>query len=373
MSRQFFKALIILLILFSTNIYGQSHHQGTTPAHDSPADLSIVDKKSLREEIKEEIQHHLLDSHYFDIAHDKETHEHYGFALPVILVDDGLKVFMSSEFEHGKKVVQKNNNFYKLYHNKIYKTDAEGNIHYDENHKVTNEKPLDLSITKNVFVMFLATVLLLLLFSTAAKSYKRRALPKGIARFLEPLILYIRDEIAIPNIGKKHYKKYMSFLLTIFFFIWILNMLGLTPFGINVTGNISVTFVLALFTFLITNLTGNKTYWKHVFDPLGDSMPWIAKLPIYIILVPIEILGLFVKPFSLLIRLYANISAGHIVMMSLIGLIFLFKNLIGGSMSFLLAVAISMIEFFVALLQAYIFTMLSALYFGLAAEEHNEH
>jgi F-type H+-transporting ATPase subunit a len=147
-------------------------------------------------------------------------------------------------------------------------------------------------------------------------------------------------------------------------------MLGLTPLGVNVTNSISVTVALALITFLITNLTGTKDYWLHIFDPLGSTMPWYGKIPIYIILVPIEILGIFIKPFALLIRLYANIKAGHIVLMSLIGLMFIFKSWIGSPLSFGLAFAISLIELLVALLQAYIFTMLSALYFGFASEDH---
>jgi F-type H+-transporting ATPase subunit a len=187
---------------------------------------------------------------------------------------------------------------------------------------------------------------------------------KGVGRFFEPIVLYIRDEIAIPNIGEKHYKQYMSYLLTLFFFIWFLNILGLTPLGINVTGNIAITFALALITFIITNVTAKKDYWLHIF-----WMPGVPKI-MRLALAPIELLGVFIKPFSLMIRLYANISAGHIVLMSLIGLMFIFKNWFGSSLSFGLAFAISIIEVLVALLQAYIFTVLSALYFGFAVEEH---
>jgi F-type H+-transporting ATPase subunit a len=154
--------------------------------------------------------------------------------------------------------------------------------------------------------------------------------------------------------------------LTIFFFIWFLNIFGLTPLGVNVTGNIAITFSLALLTFLITNFTGNKNYWKHIF-----WMPGVP-VPMKIILAPIELLGVFIKPFSLLIRLYANMQAGHIVLMSLIGLMFIFKSWLGSTLSFGLAFAISLIEVLVALLQAYIFTMLSALYFGFAVEEHHD-
>jgi F-type H+-transporting ATPase subunit a len=159
----------------------------------------------------------------------------------------------------------------------------------------------------------------------------------------------------------------MSYLLTLFFFIWFLNLLGLTPLGINVTGNIAITFALALITFIITNFSGKKTYWKHIF-----WMPGVP-IPMKIILAPIELLGVVIKPFSLMIRLYANISAGHIVLMSLISLMFIFRNWLGSSLSFILAFSISIIEILVALLQAYIFTVLSALYFGFAVEEHNDH
>ena len=173
------------------------------------------------------------------------------------------------------------------------------------------------------------------------------------------------ETVPYPNIGEKHYKKYMSFLLTVFFFIWFLNIIGLTPLGINATGNITVTACLAIIVFLITNLTANKNYWGHIF-----WMPGVPT-PMKFILAPIELLGVIIKPFSLMIRLYANIFAGHIVLMSLIALMFIFKSWLGSSLSFLLSFAISSIEILVALLQAYIFTMLSALFFGAAVEEHH--
>ena len=319
-----------------------------------------------KEKIKEYISHHLKDSHSFSITsycvEESGKIVYVEFPLPVILYDNGFKFFWSSDFKHGKKVVASGENFYKLeYHDsKIYKTDKEGN------HPL-NEKPLDFSITKNVATILLVSIMMLLLFVSLAKSFKQnKGISKGMGRFFEPIILYIRDEIAIPNIGEKKYRNYMSFLLTVFFFIWFLNMLGLTPLGVNVTGNIAVTFSLALLTFIITNVTANKNYWGHIF--------WMPGVPVIIkiILAPIELLGVFIKPFSLLIRLYANIQAGHIVLMSLIGLMFVFQNWVGSSLSFGLAFFISIIEILVALLQAYIFTMLSALYFGFAVAEHDE-
>lgn len=327
-------------------------------------------QKDLRTEIKEYIKHHLLDSHDFSLysyTTDNGEKVYIEAPLPVILWDNGLVVFASSKLKHGKTVVEVNGNFYKLYHNKIYKTDASGTITYDEEHHPTNTKPIDISITKNVVFIILVSLLMIFVFSFMAKSYKKGLAPKGLAKFLEPLILYVRDDIAIPNIGKKHYKKYMSYLLTIFFFIWIINLLGLTPLGVNVTNNIAVTFAFALLTYLITFFSGTKDYWKHIF-----WMPGVPT-PMKIILAPIELLGTIIKPFSLMIRLYANITAGHIVLMSIIGLMFIFKSWIGSSLSFGLAFALALLELLVAALQAYIFTMLSALYFGMAVEEHEHH
>ncbi len=326
-------------------------------------------------EIQEYIQHHLQDSHDFNLysyTNDAGEKVHVGFPLPVILWDDGLKVFSSARFHHGEEVAEVDGNYYVLHHSKIYKTNAAGDLTMDEEDHPTNAKPLDLSITKSVVMMLVTGLLLIWLFSSLARSYAKNGhIPRGIGRFFEPIVLYIRDDIAIANIGEKKYKRYMPFLLTVFFFIWFLNMFGLTPLGVNVTGNIAVTTALAILVFLLTNFTGTKDYWKHIFDPLGDGMPWYGKIVIYIILVPIEILGIFIKPFALLIRLYANMTAGHVVLMSLIGLIFIFKSWVGGPLSFGLSFAISLIEVLVALLQAYIFTMLAALYFGFAAEEHD--
>lgn len=336
-----------------------------------PIAKEVEQTGDLKSEIKAYILHHLEDSHDFNLLSykDKVTNKkvYVGMPLPVILWDDGLKIFSSSKLNHGENVVQSGGNYYKLYHGKIYKTDAQGKITYDENDHPTNSKPIDFSITKNVISILFTALMMFLLFRGLAQSYQKNGMiAKGVGRFFEPIVLYVRDEIAIPNIGEKHHRRFMGYLLTLFFFIWFLNLLGLTPMGINVTGNIAITFCLALITFVITTLVGKKYYWKHIFWMPG--VPW----PMKIILAPIELLGLIIKPFSLMIRLYANISAGHIVLMSLIALIFIFKNWIGSSLSFVLAFSISIIEILVALLQAYIFTVLSALYFGFAVEEHDE-
>ena len=362
------KSLFLIALLFAGGVFAKENEQNL----ENPSA-----KETQKQEIKEYIMHHLQDSYDFSLfSYTTDTGEHVyiGAPLPIILWDNGLKVFSSSKFHHGETVAEVNGNHYAIIHNKIYKTDAAGTITYDEEHHATNIAPLDFSITKGVVSIMFTFLLMFFLFKNLADSYaKNGGIASGAGRFFEPIVLYIRDDIAIPNIGEKKYRKYMSFLLTVFFFVWFLNMLGLTPLGINVTGNIAVTLCLALITFLLTNLTGTKDYWLHIFDPLGSTMKWYAKIPLYIILIPIEVLGIFIKPFSLLIRLYANMQAGHIVLMSLIGLMFIFKSWLGSPMSFGLAFAISLIEVLVALLQAYIFTMLSALYFGFASEEHEHH
>jgi F-type H+-transporting ATPase subunit a len=329
------------------------------------------DNQELEKEIKEYINHHVLDSYDFNLlSYTKEdgSKVYVGIPLPVILWDEGLVMFSSSEFNHGETIAKSGNNYYRLYHSNIYKTDSSGKIYYDKEKHVENNSPLDFSITKGVVSIIFVSIIMFFLFRNLANSYKKNGMmANGIGRFFEPIVLYVRDEIAIPNIGEKHYKRYMSFLLTLFFFIWICNMIGLTPLGINVTGNIAVTFCLALLTFIITTVSGTKYYWKHIFWMPG--MP----LPMKIIMAPIELLGVIIKPFTLMIRLYANIMAGHIVMMTLISMIFIFRNWIGSSLSFVLAFFISIIEILVALLQAYIFTILSALYFGFAVEEEQDH
>ena len=351
---------IILTLVFSVFL-------GLCSVAGESSSNSVVER-DVRSEYSDFKNHHLLDNHSFKLFkyETEEKTKYVSFPLPIILWDNGIQTFLSSKFYFGKKVVENNGNFYKLYHNKIYKTDELGTINYDENHKVLNEKPLDFSITKNVVLILICLVLMMIMFVRMAKSYKKNSMPTGIGRLLEPIVLYIRDDIARPNIGEKHYKKYMSFLLSVFFFIWIVNLFGLTPIGSNVTNNIAVTASLAILTYLITTFTANKSYWGHIF-----WMPGVP-IPMKILLAPIELLGTIIKPFSLMIRLYANITAGHVVLMSILGLIFIFKNMLGGTLSFGLAFALSLLELLVCALQAYIFTMLSALYFGSAVEEHHD-
>ena len=302
------------------------------------------------------ILHHIADSYEWHLWGD------VSIPLPVILYTEGnFDVFMSSDFHHGKSKVIKGDRTYKIDHHHII----------EEN----NKKIVNLSITKNVASMLFSGLLLVLIVLKASRAYKKtKTAPKGLQAFLEPLILFVREDIIKSNIGPKH-EKYTMFLLTVFFFILINNLLGLTPGAANVTGNISVTFVLSIFTFIIITASANKGYWKHLVKPPGTP---VALLPI---MIPIEIFGVFTKPFALMIRLFANITAGHIIIFSLISLIFVASNnganaVAGWSVapiSVLFVLFIFLIEILVAFLQAYIFTLLSAVFIGLAVKEEEHH
>lgn len=306
----------------------------------------------------EMIMHHIGDAHDFHIFGDIHL------PLPIIAYNQTqgkLDVFMSSKLRgHGHEQVVHNG--YAFDHDKLV--------------NVNGDKYLDFSITKNVFTIILTCLLMIWLFTSIARAYAKRGqdAPKGIQSFFEPIIVFIRDEVAKPYLGNKA-NKYLPYLLTVFFFIWILNMLGLIPFfpgSANVTGNIGVTLVLALLTFLITQFSGNKHYWKHIFAP--DVPKWM-----YIIVVPVEILGMFTKPFALMVRLFANITAGHIIILSFVSLIFIFGNagqnlgggLIGSVVTIAFGLFMNFMELLVAAVQAFIFTVLSAVFIGSAVEEHH--
>ncbi|SNR24892.1 ATP synthase F0 subcomplex A subunit [Maribacter sedimenticola] len=335
-----------------------------------------VDTKA---EVDAYIAHHIKDAHDFHLfsyTTDSGERKHVGFPLPVILWSSkGLVTFMSSQFHHdddGKVIVEKNGaNFVKL-HSKIYELDAGAeSVIFDEEHHATNaHKVLDFSITKSVMGILLVGLFMLIAFSSLARQYAKKQVPTGFGRILEPLVIYVRDEIAKPNIGEKKYRKFTGYLLTVFFFVWILNLLGLTPFGFNVTGQVAITAALAIFTLIIYTFSGNKDYWMH--------MLWMPGVPVLIrpVLAIIELAGAFlIKPFSLLVRLFANITAGHIVFMSLIAIMFVLRESLGTAgatgLSLILSILIFLIEILVAFLQAYIFTMLSALFIGMAVAEHD--
>ena len=336
-------------------------------------------KVNTKEEIKDYIKHHLADSHDFSLfsyTNDAGEKNHVGFPLPVIVwTSKGLKTFMSSSFHHnddGHVIVDAGGVQLTKIHSKIYElNEGATEVSFDEAHHATNAHTvLDFSITKSVFGILLAGLLMVLGFRSLAKGYKKGAIPTGVGRVLEPLVIYVRDEIARPNIGEKKYKRFMPYLLTVFFFIWISNLLGLTPLGFNVTGQIAVTVCLALFTLVVYISSGTKDFWAHTL-----WMPGVPKL-LRPVLAVLELAGfLLIKPFSLLVRLFANITAGHSVVMGIAALMVLLKAEFGTvgatGISFLLTLFLTVIELLVAFLQAFIFTMLSALFIGMAVEEHD--
>jgi F-type H+-transporting ATPase subunit a len=360
-------AATLFILLFSI---GVSANSSSDEKEEGPVNT--------QEEVEGYILHHIKDSHDFHLfsyTNSEGERKHVGFPLPVIVwSSEGLVTFMSSRFHHddsGHQVVEAGGTRFVKLHSKIYELESGAEeISFDEEHHPANaHKVLDFSITKSVFGMLLIGLLMILWFGGLARQYKSKQIPTGFGRILEPLVLYVRDEIAKPNIGKK-YRQFTGYLLTVFFFIWILNLLGLTPFGFNVTGQIAVTAALAIFTLVIYTFKGNKDYWEH--------MLWMPGVPVLIrpVLAVIELAGAFlIKPFSLLVRLFANISAGHIVVMSLIAILITMKSELtvfgSGLLSFVLSLFITLIELLVAFLQAYIFTMLSALFIGMAVAEHD--
>lgn len=328
-----------------------SSHGDTTASHDAHASEKFEPTTMIME--------HIAD------AHDWHLWGHTSLPLPVILyTDKGMEFFMSGEFHHGEHDYQGKHYTYRLVDKKkIQVVDAAGGI--DE---AASKKVWDFSITKNVASMFLSMILLLIIFISVARAYKKREgkAPKGLQSFMEPLILFVRDDIARPNIGHR-YAEFMPFLLTIFFFIWFNNLLGLIPIfpgAANVTGNIAVTFVLAFIVLIVVNINGNKYYWKHILTP---DVPWW----LYPIMIPVELVGVISKPFALMIRLFANITAGHIIILSLISLIFVFQSLAIAPISIAFVLFMNVLELLVAALQAFIFTLLTALFIGMAIEEHH--
>jgi len=339
---------------------------------------SVIQKQATKDfKAADMIFRHIADGHDWHILDVGDFH--LSIPLPVILWHDGqFHFFMSNKFHHGHDLYKGFGIKSVGHSSKIVKADLEV---FEKEHLIVQDPnkptPLDFSITKNVVSIFISVFLLIWIFISIARSYKQRGIssPKGIQSLLEPLILFIRDNIALPSIGKKKYELFMPFLLTLFFFIFLNNLMGLVPFfpgGANVTGNISVTLVLAAFTLMTIVIGANKHYWMHIFNTPG--VPWMLKLPIPLMPV-IELVGLIIKPVVLMIRLFANITAGHIIMLSFVSLIFIFGNMATGfgfvisPISIVFAIFVTFIELLVAFIQAYVFTLLSALYFGMAVEE----
>jgi F-type H+-transporting ATPase subunit a len=385
---------ILLLLTFAvfTSVYAQDSDVHDTHAAESAEETEHDSHDSHEAEAfnaGDMIMHHVTDAHDIHLM-DIGGHA-ISIPLPIILLstEDGLSVFLSSAFHHGHAA----KNRYVLSHGHIYRL-GENNPYAESEHLNVEEALsmgyaeeswggyfsgeqgafIDMSLTKTATGIMLTVVIMFFVFMSIAKSYKRNPneAPKGLQSFMEPLILFIRDEVAKPSIGPK-YERFMPYLLTVFFFIWTANMLGLIPFigGFNVTGNLAVTAILAIITFIITNVNGNKSYWAHIFLP---GVP----VALYPLMIPIEIMGLFIKPIVLCARLFANITAGHIIILSFMSLIFIFGNLYGAGagygvsiVSLAFAIFMNILELLVAFLQAYVFTLLSALYFGAAVEEHH--
>lgn len=330
--------------------------------HESPAEEEFQAGEFIMEHIGDAYEWHILT--YKDF--------HLSIPLPVILYSkySGFHVFMSGRFHHGHASYKG----FEISHEEPY----EGKI-VEVLDNGTVVKPLDLSITKNVMAVFVSVILLIWLFISVARKYERSRgkAPTGIQNMIETVILFIRDDVARPSIGERHYERFMPYLLTLFFFILANNLMGLIPifpFGANVTGNIAVTGVLAFFTLMFTVLSGNRHYWKEIFNAPG--VPWWLKVPIPMMPV-IELFGMLTKPLVLMVRLFANITAGHIIAMGFFSLIFIFGSMdpaMGWAVSPLTVVFtifMGILEILVAFIQAYVFTLLSALYFGMATAEHH--
>ncbi|PBQ34865.1 ATP synthase F0 subunit A [Sphingobacteriaceae bacterium] len=378
-SRVFLVAFSLLLAVSGKmNATGQEDtlaHHAVTDAHDA---TTHHDETKGAVDITAVAFEHILDSHSWHFW--GEGHDAVSMPLPVILKgNNGITCFMSSEFHHdthGTVVVEKNGERFVNFEDKIYFASDVANEHgqfLDFNHneknevEVANAAVLDFSITKNVTQMFISVIVLLLIFTSIARAYKTHGItsaPKGKQSFFEPLVVFVRDDIAKGNIGHTS-DKYVPYLLTVFFMILVNNVFGLIPIGANLTGNIAFTLVLSVCTLIITNINGNKNYWSHIFLPHAPKAIWP-------ILIPIEIVGILTKPFALMIRLFANITAGHIIVISLVGLIFVFKTIYIAPVSVAFALFIDVLECLVAFLQAYIFTMLTALFIGSAVADHNE-
>lgn len=385
MSRRFIAAVTIIIIgiallVSGPDILGQEAHgdeHQEEVAHGPANGESHGESHEEEFNATEYILKHVSDSHEWHILTNKHG-QHVSVYLPVILYSkhSGLHVFSSKKIAHGH-----NHHGFEMGHGTWTRmnkkgvsvdTALDGKIVELDEHKGMVEAglPLDFSITKNVFMMFLSVVILLLVFLFLARSYKKSGIsePKGLQGFLEPVIEFIELDVAKPNIGEQHYARFMPYLLTVFFFILLNNLMGLIPFfpfGANVTGNIAVTMVLAVFTFLITQFSANKNHWRHVFATPG------VPIPLLIIMIPVEIIGLFIKPFALMIRLFANITAGHIIVLSLVSMIFIFKSVFVAAPAGVMVLFMDCIELLVAFLQAFIFTLLSALFIGMAMPEHH--
>lgn len=398
--RAFFAAL---LLITGTSVLAQDHGHGAEDhgdTHEAHAAHEAHDAHGEHEEHAESTDAHAAHDdhghheefvagdfiiHHIADAHDIHLWGDLHIPLPIILYVEGagLQTFMSSAFHghgHGDKHAEVDGIDYTMHAEDGTTADGIAVISGQITARAEGAvlEVLDFSITKSVFGMLVILAIMVWMFIGMAGYYKKNPgkAPKGMANALEPLILFVRDEIAKPSIGDKA-DRYMPFLLTVFFFIFFCNLLGLVPFlgGFNVTGTIGVTVALATLVFLITNFSGNKHYWGHIFWPPG------VPVPVKFILVPIEIVSIIMKPAVLMIRLTANISAGHIIILSFTSLIFIFGdngNAIAagsgiGVFSTAFMIFMYFLELLVAFLQAFVFTLLAAIYFGDATHDPAHH
>ena len=361
---------IVIIVLLSFPFSGWAYGTDAVDEHNGEETAESHHSQKKKFDPGNFIFEHIGDAYEWHVLTYKDFH----LSIPLLVIayseDKGLNIFSSAKFHHGHethkgfKIAQEGD-----YKGKLVEIMPDG----------STQRPLDLSMTKNVAAIFFVLVLMLILFTSVAKKYKRDPLkaPSGFQNLTETIIYFIRDEVAIPSIGQQKHERFMPYLLTLFFFILFSNLLGLIPIppgGANVTGNIGITGALAFLTFIMTQISGNKFYWQETFN--SPNVPWWLKFPIPLLPL-IELLGLLTKPFTLMIRLFANIAAGHIVILGFVSLIFVFGNInviAGYGISVLsvgFAIFLTFLEILVALIQAYIFTMLSALYLGMAVEEEH--
>ena len=360
------KGLFIAIMLFFLN---SGLNMAWSQEHPSPETTQSVETHEGSSEPAEAFNPGDFIFNHVNDAHEWHVSEHLIISLPVIVYskNNGLNVFMSRKFQHGHAEY------------KGFRLETSG----AKKGKIVDTAGgyvLDLSITKNIASLFFGFCVILLIFLTIGKAYRKNPVsaPSGLQSWVEPIIIFLRDDVIKPSVGPR-YERYTPYLLTLFFFIWINNMLGLIPIppaGANLTGNIAVTMVLAVFTFVITNVSANRNYWKHTLNTPG--VPLWLKLPIPIMPL-VEVLGVFTKPLVLMIRLFANITAGHIVVMGFITLIYIFAQMSAGLaygvsiITIAFNVFITFLELLVAFIQAFIFTFLTSIYIGLAIAEDHHH
>ncbi len=362
-----------------------AQHSDPNPHSEPTPTEETGEHKEHSKEGKFDVMHHIADDYSFPLAGD------YYVWLPLIIFEPGkgFDVFLSKELHNPDPTTGLIRGKYYYNHGKLFIVEG-GHLQLDDKgHPIGKHSAkltdigsshvfYDISITKNTFGLLLSVVLLLVIFISVARAYKKRGTdtaPRGLQNAMESIILFVKNDIAIPFIGEKKYAKFLPYLLTIFFFIWINNLLGLIPIfpgGANVSGNIAFTFVLATLSLLLVFIFGKKHFWGHILWYPG------VNVPLKIFLAVLELVSVVSKPFALMIRLFANITAGHILIMSIIGMTFMVKSLIGGVsigiVTSLFSALMFVLELLVGAIQAYIFTLLTAQMIGAAVEEgHEEH